>query len=78
MTDATNLVERLYCARCNWRAEQGIAMKNECPNCGARLRIECNDGLTFQGVPVWWDKEMGGPEDRGPLHAFGKPSWEAL
>lgn len=61
MTDTkTDLVERLYCIRCNWRAEPGIAMKNECPNCGDRLRVECNDGLSYKGAPVWWDKEMSG------------------
>lgn len=50
--------ERLFCDRCNWRAEPGVAMKNECPNCGSNLLIECTDGATYKGMPVWWDKEL--------------------
>ena len=33
-------------------------MKNECPNCGSKLRIEYTDGTTYKGMPVWWDKEL--------------------
>lgn len=58
MTDAPDRRERLYCDRCNWRAEPGIAMKNECPNCGSRLRVEFADGTSYKGVEIWWDGEL--------------------
>jgi len=35
----------MYCGDCNWQAEPGIAMKNECAECGARLRFKIVEAM---------------------------------